>query len=97
MYIFISICIYIYVYVCIYIYIYLHVYSYIYTYTHINIYIYIYICIGMEVLDAIAEQPTYSYKTTGGYSGQKKLDKYSNELADKWFEGKYVYIYICTY
>jgi len=43
---------------------------------------------GLEVLDAIAEQPTYSYKTTGGYSGQKKLDKYSNDLADKWFEGQ---------
>lgn len=41
---------------------------------------------GLEVLDAIAEIPTYSYKTKTGYGGKER--GVESEVADLWFEGQ---------
>lgn len=41
---------------------------------------------GMPVIDAIAELPTYSYKTRTGYGGKER--GVENGIADQWFEAQ---------
>jgi len=44
---------------------------------------------GSEVLEAISNIRTYSYKTTTGYVGQRKENEpMEGGIADKWFEGQ---------